>query len=250
MREMKKSRYFIAFFLSLCIFVIGILIGVVISGERASYLDQINTGQKLGYDSLQLQTLFLTSALDIEQNCIAASTTLERNIDNLAKAGKELESFLGQVSMNEEQILLIKREYILSQIRYWLLSEKFKNDCSTDTVSVLYFYSDENCWECSAQGLILTYLKDTLKDKFLVFTFDSDFVNEPMVDILKSSYNITISPSLVIEGEKYEGLIEKEEILNIICPFYVENIEICEGYIPEIEIPLNITEENVTQNAM
>ena len=249
MRDMKKSRYLIAFFLSLCIFIIGILIGVVISGERASYLDEINKVQRLGYDSLQLQTLYLTSALDIEKNCLAASRTLDTNVDSLVKATNNLYSFLSQVSMNENEILLIKREYILAQIRYWLSSEKVKKECDIDTVSVLYFYSDEECGDCGAQGLILTYLKSNLKNKLLVFSFDSDFSSEPMVGILKSAYNITFVPSLVINGIKYEGLMKRDDVLDVICPFYDEDVDICEGHVVDVGVTeLNIT--NVTQDAM
>lgn len=245
MREMKKSRYLIAFFLSLCIFIIGVLIGVVISGERASYLEEINTIQRLGYDSLQLQSLYLTSALDVENNCLAALSTLDENVNNLVKAGGELTSFLEQVGMDENKVLLIKREYILAQIRYWLLAERVKEECDIDTVSILYFYSNEECADCSAQGLILTYLKHNLKDKLLVFSFDSDFSDEPMIGILKRTYNITKVPSLVIGETKYEGLIKRDNILDVICPFYKEEVDICEGHIIELN---NFT--NLTQDAM
>ena len=89
-----------------------------------------------------------------------------------------------------------------------------KNLCGQeDFVSVLYFFS-ENCGTCDDQSFVLTHLKNKLKEKFLVFTLDADF-DEPVINILKKYYNIEKYPTLILEGNKLEGLQSKDDILDI-----------------------------------
>ena len=55
-----------------------------------------------------------------------------------------------------------------------------------------------------------------------------------MILILKHTYNATIYPALVIEGKKFDGLMDKGMVLKEICQYYLED-DNCEGYYPKNE---------------
>lgn len=226
-RHISKEKYIVAGLITGGIFILGVLFGLLIEGKRLSYVDDISKEQNLDFSSLQLQYAFIDQ-LSQEKNCEGVSKTFEENIENLEVTRIRLETFDEGAKLNKKDFDMLKREYILAQIRYWLLAKKTKELCGDDIVTILYFFSDDKeCPDCNNQAFVLTYLKKIFKEKLLIFSFDSKLKEEPMISILKSTYGVSKFPSIVIEGKKYEGLTKKEDILKIICPHYSTKIDEC-----------------------
>ena len=84
-------------------------------------------------------------------------------------------------------------------------------------MTILYFYRND-CDICPNQGVILTYFKNVFGDKLLVFPIDGGLSSdESAVDIIQSRFNITSYPTLIVEEQKFEGVIEKDALRTIIC---------------------------------
>lgn len=213
-RNFNLRRHLTAFAITALIFVIGLLIGLTLTNERIKFTENFARQQKADYDSLQLQYLYLQKG-----SCPVLEKTLEQNIQELENNRARLEEFIKD--SDREDFKLAEREYILSEIRYWLLAKQSKLDCGSDTVSILYFYSDVegDCQDCSAQGTILSYLKEEFKDRLLIFSLDIN-TEDPMLKILKETKKIDKLPALIVEEDKYSGLIETEELKSIICSHY------------------------------
>jgi len=227
-REINFKRYILAFFLSSFIFLLGLLVGFTLTNYRTSYLEDIAYKQKIDYESLQLQSLYLDISSS-NQSCFVFNDILETSLNDVGSAQAKVDLYIKESS--SEDYIKIKRDYILAQIRYWLLNKKISELCNLDNVAVLYFYSNKDCPDCGIEGTLLTYLKQNLKDRLLVFSIDSDFKEEPMVNIIKSSYNITKVPSLVIKDKKIEGLITLENLSKTICSLYSLKPDYCSNYI-------------------
>lgn len=216
-RKVSKKRHLLAISLAIIIFLIGLSLGSVLNKSRVSFLETSAKEEKLDLESLQVQYLFLTSVLENEKNCLAAAKTLDEGIYTLGILSSKLDEYIkDQKIFTEEEFVSLKREYILAQLRYWLFAEKIKSVCNYDSVTILYFYSNL-CESCRTQGVILTHLKSIFQDKLLNFAFDYDFINEPMINIVRESYNLTTTPVLIIDGKKYEGLRTEEELIKLIC---------------------------------
>jgi len=230
MRKLSKEKYVIAALITGGIFLLGFLFGLVVEGKRISYIDDVSREQNLDFSSLQLQYAYIDQ-LSQENNCEAVSKTFEKNIESLETTRIRLENFDESSRLNQRDFDLLKREYTLAQIRYWLLAKRTKDLCGSDIVTVLYFFSDEKeCTQCDNQAFVLTYLKKKFKEKLLIFSFDSKFTEEPLVDTLSTTYDISVFPTIIIEGEKHEGLLKIEEVLGKICQFYKNDIEECKDY--------------------
>jgi len=176
-RIISKKRFFLAFVLTCFIFLIGILVGYTLTIGRTSYLEDIAYKQKLDYESLQLQSLYLDlSATNV--SCSIFNKILETSLNDVASAQAKVDFYIQESS--KKSYTEIKRDYLLAQMRYWLLNQRIKETCQGKHTSVLYFYSNEECVECGAQSTILSYLKEKLKDRLLVFSLDADFKEEPM----------------------------------------------------------------------
>jgi len=229
-RKISTKRHVLAIILAVLIFVTGVTLGAFVNKERVDDLQQKSDLSRMDFDSLQVQYLFLTSVFEKEKNCKAAETILEENVNSLEVLGSKLSNYISeQVLTNEEGFISLKREYTLAELRYLLFAKQFKESCDSDNVIILYFYSNEDCDSCETQGVILSYLKGKFKDKLLNFALDINFVQEPMITILKNTYDINETPTLIINDEKYEGFYSQEELIQIICPLYKSEIPECKN---------------------
>jgi len=218
-RKISKGKYFFAFLITLTIFFLGLLLGLVIESKRIQFIELQDQKQKLDFHSLQLQYQFI-NLFGEEKNCEALQKTFTESSKNLEVARNKLEAYLQDSNLNKKEYSLLKREYTLAQIEFWLLTKKTKDICGIEHSVILYFYSDdEQCPRCDDQAYVLTYLKNKFGSQLLNFVFDSQF-QEPLIDMLKSIYEIDQYPTLIINGKKFSGFISKEKILQEICPIY------------------------------
>lgn len=223
---LKKSRYVFALILTILIFSLGVLIGNALTSSRIDFTSSLVEEQRLEYDSLQLQYIYLSEFLK-EENCPAAMLTLDQNLRNLEIVRGKLENYLEKDDQSDLKV--VKREYTLSELRYWFLSRQAKKICGEgDVVSMLYFYSSRDCDKCENQGVILTSLKEEFGSNLLIFSIDSLFEEEPMVKILMDSFGIEDTPALVINDELMGGFTKKEELKEIICSKFEDTLEACE----------------------
>ena len=227
MRSLSREKYVIAGAITLGIFLLGLFLGLAIEGKRVNYIESVSRMQNLDFSSLQLQYAFIDQ-LSQEKNCLAVQKTFEENINNLESTRIRLENFNRDATLNKNELDILKNEYTLAQIRYWLLAERTRKLCGSDLVSILYFFSDDNeCPDCEKQAFVLTYLKKKFKDKLLIFSFDSKFEDEPMIPLLIKTYNVSAYPTIVVEGKPKSRFQDKDTILREICGYYKEKTEDC-----------------------
>lgn len=225
-----KGKYLIAAIITLLIFLLGMLLGLVIEGKRVTYIQGQAHQQKLDFVSLQLQYQ-LISELHQQGNCQAVSATFDDFLFELARTEERLIEYQRDSKINWRDFNFLKHEYVQAQVNYWLLAKKTKEICDRDVVSVLYFYSpSEYCSQCDTQGFVLTYLKDLFKDKLLIFAFDSSFTDEPIINLLIKTYNVTEYPSVVVGDKLVSGFSDRDELLAEICPMYSEKPKECANF--------------------
>lgn len=230
-RKISKGRYFLAFLITLVVFVLGLLLGLVIESKRIQLISLQDQQQELNFNSLQLQYQFI-DLFGEEKNCPALQKTFEESIKNLETARTKLETYLEESNLNKKEFNALKREYTLAQIRFWLLTKKTRDICALEHSIIFYFYADDDqCSQCADQAFLLTYLKNKFDIHLLNFAFDAQFEEEPLIGILKSTYNIEQYPTLIINGKKFEGFTSQRAILQEICPAYKKTkIDLCQDY--------------------
>jgi thiol-disulfide isomerase/thioredoxin len=109
----------------------------------------------------------------------------------------------------------LAKDYSLLSVRAWILNSYVNEKCKENKVTLLYFYSVP-CKSCIEQGKILDELREkTFQSKIRVFVLNINY-NETIVQILKKTYNITETPSIVIGSSTYTGLTDKEKLSEII----------------------------------
>ena len=219
LRKIEKERYIAAGVITAFIFLMGMLVGLMADIQKVNYAESVVQRQDVEFESLQLQYLYL-QYLPKKDVCPVIGKILENNLKTLQPILEKLIEYEENNKKGGEEYDLLKRKYILANIRYFVLAEKSREECDADIVTVLYFY-DKNCGVCPTQGFILSHLKSILQDRFLVFPFDASYDKEPMINVLVTQYNVTVFPTLVINGkERVEGFRTEKELLEVVCPLY------------------------------
>jgi hypothetical protein len=217
-RKISKERYIVAGIITLLIFTLGLSFGLIIDYERVKYVDRENSLQKVNYDSLQLQYLYLSYVPEDNHACGILKIALEDSISQLSDSLNDVEKYQKDSTINKKEFDIIQRKYLIDNLRYWLFSKKLQEVCGEDTINVLYFFSIDNCVTCPNQGTILSYFKTKLQDKLLVFPINVDLEKqEQFIKILRIQYNITQLPAIIVDGKKYEGVISRNELAEILC---------------------------------
>ena len=68
------------------------------------------------------------------------------------------------------------------------------------------------------QGTVLSYFKKVFGEQVLVFPINTDLrTKEQMVEILINQFDIVSYPSIIVDDQKYEGVVEQEKLNEIIC---------------------------------
>ncbi|RLE43330.1 hypothetical protein DRJ48_01235 [Candidatus Woesearchaeota archaeon] len=217
-RESYKHMYIIAGIITALIFSLGLLLGLVLDYERLQYANRVTKQQEVNFKSLQLNSVLLDEFKSKKELCSILQVSLQQVLTDLGYSLERIEEYEKESDINKEEYELILRNYLLDNIRYWLIARRGMDMCNMDMVTILYFFSEETCDICPTQGTLLTYYKKKYGNDLLVFPINVDLrKEEKVVPVLMGIFEIDTYPTLVINDKKYEGLVNREELGKLIC---------------------------------
>lgn len=206
-KNIKSSRYLAAFSLTLVIFLLGYILGTMISEAKLQKVYDLENNIRV--ESLGNELLFQLVSRDL---CDAVNMT--SYTEELTETGRRLTYMEGLYGYDSPPVLQLKNYYSLLLIRHWLLSEQLRDKCGIDKPFVLYFYTNQgDCSDCEDQGIVLTGVH---KEYPFFNTYSFDYYQQnPALNFLKERYGILPSrlPTLVIDNKVYYGFQSKEFLL-------------------------------------
>jgi len=129
--------------------------------------------------------------------------------------------------MNDAFYIQEKKKLNQREIIHMTMQKKMMNACQAKYITILYFYGEcDKNKQCDEQGFVLSYINQQVDEEISVFSFDKD-LEIPAVSALMELYNVTKMPCVVVEGDTYCGLHNKDEMIDIICLH--GNVSFCEN---------------------
>lgn len=176
---MSWQRYLLAFAITAAIF--GTALYLANQLDNARIADIRATEQNVSIDILSNETQYdLLSSVGCET--LSQNSGLSDELNTLASQLSVAEQNLG--AQNAE-VLQLKEQYSLLEIKDYLLMKQIAQKCNTKPVYVLYFYSNSgSCDQCAAAGDVLTYLRETYPG-LRIYSFDYD-LDLPALKTLES----------------------------------------------------------------
>jgi len=208
--------YLMSLVITVIVFFLGLFMGLSIERFMLSNLAQKTSSIESSIQEIELELLYF-QGLETAESCTFLKEVVRKTNNKLDIFANQLGSYSNKnILFTKEEVANMKTKYTSLLIKDWLLQEKIKTECNASVVSVLYFYSTERCDNCIVQGDILTLLKETFRDKLMVFPLDVD-IDSDMVKILMERFEVESTPTLVISDTKYEGVITKDILKTIVC---------------------------------
>lgn len=200
MKKIAWRTYIIAFVITSAIFALAFGLSNTLNQKRIEEIRSIES--KISVDILSIETQF--SLLEDLSCSEIGSSFLSKE---LASIGSQLQFMERERSPDDPEFLNLKKYYSLLLIKDQLLTKRIAEKCGTDTITILYFYSNKenDCEDCGKQGAVLTRLQE-LYPEVRVYPFDY-YLSTPAVEALVSVHNINPEfPALKIKNQNYYGL--------------------------------------------
>ncbi len=187
--------------LGITLLITGTIIYTVhyINQQRISEINTMQT--QLSTDTLSLETQF---ALLENAPCqeISSDTVFSRGLSSLGDKLSFAEERLGS---KDEQVIELKKEYALLEIRDYLLMRKLSQTCHITPVTVLYFYSNNgDCTSCDQAGYALSYLRKTYP-RIRVYSFDYHLNLGALKTLIEVEKIKPTLPAFVIQRKRSYG---------------------------------------------
>jgi hypothetical protein len=185
---------------------------VYLNNQRVAQLDSIEN--QLSIDTLSVETQYALLAdapcEDLTQGSTTEDTSLSQEVSNL---GDKLSYAEGKLGEKDPEVIQLKDQYTLLEIRDYLLAQQISTSCHISPTTVLYFYSnnDPDCQdECDRASYALSYLHQTYP-ALRVYSFDYN-LDLPALETLESIEKVKAQfPAFVINHKQYYGFTSLDD---------------------------------------
>lgn len=187
------------------------LVGTIVFA--INYLNQARIAElstiqnQISIDTLSLETQFsLLEAAPCDST--ASSTTLVSGLTDLDNRLSYTENQLGS---DDLQVIQLKKQYSLLEIRDYLITKRLALACDTKPVTVLYFYSNAgDCSDCDKAGYALSYLRHTYPT-LRVYSFDYNLDLGALKTFITVNNVKSPLPAFIINGKQYNGFTSLDD---------------------------------------
>lgn len=189
-----------------------LIIGTVV--YAVNYLDQQRVAElsaiqnQLATDTLSVETQFaLLEAAPCDD--ISEGNTLSQEVSSL---GDRLASAESRLGATDPQVLQLKDQYTLLEIRDYLLTKQLAKTCNLHPTVTLYFYSNEAgaCTDCDRASYALSYLHQT-NPNLRVYSFDYNLDLGALKTLIAVEKVQPQFPAFVIDGKRTYGFTTVDE---------------------------------------
>jgi len=204
----KEQSYWFKYILALVItggiFLTAIYISNYFNEKKLESVREIE--DRIAIDILSSETQF---DLIRSSSCkLITPDVLSNELNELASRISYLES---NRSQSDAELLRLKRQYSLLEIKDFLLAERLQTQCGIKSTSILYFYSNKgDCKECEKTNTILTYLRQKYPD-LRVYAFDYNLDLSAIKTLIKLNKVQYTLPAIVVDDEVFYKLKKLED---------------------------------------
>lgn len=194
------------------ILTIGFLIGLQMDDARTSYIDNQISDATVNAQTVVAVQNYLESS---ENYCRLVSEEIPDMGEKNARIGTTLQQFSSKGVSEAQEYKTLRRRYYASQLRLYNTVKSYREKCDSN-VSVVMFFFDGDI-DSERQGAVLTEYREEVDNSTSIFSYNLEVEESQVLDVLKTDYNITGGPSIVINGnETYREYIPLKQLRQIL----------------------------------
>lgn len=193
------------------VLLIGFLVGIQLDDMRTSYVED-----RISEASVNTQTVMaVQNYLESSENyCQLVREEIPDMGENNAEIGTSLQQFSSKGVSNEGRYKVLRRKYYVSQLRLYNMINSYRDKCDNDMNSVLFFFDGDI--SSQRQGAVLTEYRQDVDNSTNIFSFNLEVEESQVLDVLKSDYNVTDGPTIVVNGNQtHRGYVPLKQLKQI-----------------------------------
>jgi hypothetical protein len=218
----KHHTVYLVVGISVVTFLLGLYFGSLISLTKVNSLEL----RDLSFESIALE-YGLIQNFDSE-TCPYLDARQKALFDDLAEIGRIISHPATEKELSSQEFDFLKRRYHLTQIRSYLQDMRLNSDCELDRNTILFYYQNPSSEaeylqnkqffdQSVAQGYILDDVVDSFGGWESVTVYAIEFNYSRELSFLEEYFNITTSPSLVINFQHvFSGFTEKDVLIPLL----------------------------------
>ena len=224
----SRKIFFYAAIITIFLFISIYSLNLYMNNQRENFV--LDRMEQILDEYQELQTLsIMSNAFGEEMTCLSLENTLSHLDKTLWDTGIKIDRYREVTEQFVDDPFYIdqKRKFNRNEVVYLSMLENMKHVCDFNQTIILYFYKKkEDCKDCDAQAFVLTDLNKEIDEEIAIFSFDLN-LELPSLKTLQVFYNITSYPCIVVENSTYCGLLDKNQIEDILCDYREHSI--CES---------------------
>ena len=195
--ELIKESLLKATAVTAIVLAFGFLIGLQMDDARTSYIDN-----RISEATVSAQTIVaVENYLDSSDNyCKLVKEEIPDMGENNAEIGTTLQQFSSKGVSRGDEYKALRREYYVSQLRLYNTVVSYRERCETDMNAIMFFFDGD--LDSERQGSVLTEYREEVDNSTSIFSYNLDVEKSKVLDVLKTDFNITDGPSIVINGNQ------------------------------------------------
>lgn len=212
-KSFETKKYFLVFVFTLIIFSSGIFLGLYLGSSKIDQIQQLQ--ESFRSDSLDIDVQY--SLINQEPCGFVNTGALTQKIQDI---GEKLDYMGTSLGDNDSRVIQLKSYYSLLEISHWMFEKKMSANCGSANKNwILYFYSnvENECSDCDDQGFILSHMKKIYGNNLAIYSFDKNIPVDSLKMIMRL-YNVSVFPTLVVNGEKLSGFQTNDELESRLLP--------------------------------
>ncbi len=205
-KRRRNVLFLEAFILTITIYLFAVVGNQFLDDRREAFIDNEIQNFQIISDSA-LASSFFYSNIGIE-NCERFGEQIFNQQELLKEIGADISNY-GKLFLdrNENLSLLNQRKFFLDELLLYSQVQEYNKICLNETiVPVLYFFNGKSNL-LDEQALILEQFFLNHKNKTIIFSFDINYEDEPLLNLVKQNYNVSFVPFLIIGNETTRSLV-------------------------------------------
>lgn len=205
MRISKNASVLIlCFVLALAIFALGIILNYGLDFMRVEQISGVIEEHELDTESYLLHTRFMDNFGG--DTCEIMKKQMFDLKKEVRMVGIEMSYYTGKTIFKRWDFEHMRRKFFILQLKFYALANKLNDRCGTSYIPLLFFYEIDDDYS-ERQGFVLDDVGLEYNTTVAILSFDKDYDDEPLIDAMLATYNITEFPALVIGGDiKLDGI--------------------------------------------
>lgn len=200
----RKRILWTSLLLTILIFAIGILLNHWLDVFRISTIVDVMRNHEIDSEAYQVESFF-TEEFGGEE-CAIMESRIGDLKDEIRIVGEDLGTYSRFSFFRKKDYDYLKRKYFLLEFSFLSLIQKLNRECDNPYLPIVFFYEIDDK-QSERQGFILQDLSREYERQLIVLSLDKDYKDEPLVGLFAQYYNVSSAPTLVVNNEKYEGII-------------------------------------------